>query len=202
MELMKYQIHVKIMNNLKIITTLPDVYSINFNISSSPNLNTLNIFGGLQVLTLYNTSNVNNKLRFLIVPDSVKECVLTNLSFDEIIFDCGNTETLILKINGCTIHNSLTCKALLSSDSFIKNTYSGDRILPVCLNVSHNVLSKIDSSVFLNNYHILNMFIPINYDSNIHPVLPYSMTFKVIFNYTPVASSQYEFYNLHTSNWF
>ena len=112
-----------------------------------------------------------------------------------------STETLKLQINQCTFNDSITCKAALTSDSFIKDTSSYSMLLPIEMNVSHSFLSKVQMSVFVQNYHILNLHYPLNLDSSNKPSLPNSMTFKVIFKYVSTSQSNLELGNLHATTW-
>ena len=141
------------------------------------------------------TATISVYLRKLRVPKSVMECVLNNIEFEDLIIETNYNSTLKLQIDGCRILNTFECKCSLSDDSYIKNTYENQRLLPVDLKVSFNVLTKIDQSVYVSNYHILSLYLPMK------PTLPYSMTFKVIINYTSYELKFYELKNLHATTW-
>ena len=74
----------KQMNNLTTITTLPDVYKINFTLSSTPNLKYFNLFEGLQEIRL--ESSLSNLPISLTIPSSVNQCELRNIKFKDLIF--------------------------------------------------------------------------------------------------------------------
>ena len=109
----------KIMSNLKSLTFLPGVYKIDLVLSSAPNLSSLNLFSGLEEISLSRADNslTTLKIRYLAIPDSVKRCTLTNLGIDELVFNCEYEQALQLKIDQCNISNKLVCKASLTSDS-------------------------------------------------------------------------------------
>ena len=192
------------LNNLKMLTVLPSVYKIDFTLNGAPNLENLNLFDGLQVLKLNwpSGSVSNNRIRKLRVPRSVNECILTNIAFEDLIIESDYYISLKLQMDGVNISNTFECKCSLTDVSFIKNTYQYQRLLPIDLKLSHNVLWKIDQSVFYNNRHILSLYFPMKYNTNtMKPTLPYSMAFKVIFNYTNYESKLYDSNNLHASTW-
>ena len=111
------------------------------------------------------------------------------------------TDTLKLQMDGVSVGKSLTCKATLTSDSYIKNTLSGERLLPIDMKVSHSFLSKISSNVILNNYHKVSLYYPLNSNESFRPSLPFSMTFKVIFDFTNHNQYYLEQGNLHATTW-
>ena len=67
----------KNLNNLKIITILPDVWKINFDLTKIPNLSSLNLFNGLEKIIISNAYNINH----LKIPSSVNECSISNCIF-------------------------------------------------------------------------------------------------------------------------
>ena len=73
----------KTLPNLKIITVLPDVYAIDFDLTKISNLSSLNLFEGLQKIKLTNTSSIKN----LTIPASVVECDIQNCTFAVLSFE-------------------------------------------------------------------------------------------------------------------
>ena len=73
--------------------------------------------------------------------------------------------------------------------------------LPIEMNVSHSFLSKVEMSVFIQNYHILNLHYPLNLNSSNNRSLPNSMTFKAIFKYVITPQTNLELGNLHATTW-
>ena len=168
------------------------------------NLKSLNVMNGLKALKLYlsNESGYDNHVKYLKIPSSVDECVLTNIGFDEVVFEHGCNNNLKLQMDGRLVYNSITCKTNLSSDSYIKNTYSYEYLLPIDMKVSHSFLSKIQSSVYTANRNKISLYYPLNIDmSTYRPTLPFSMTFKVIFDYTNYNQTYLENGNLHATTW-
>ena len=189
--------------NLKTITTLPDVNTLDIDILGAQNLYYFNLMNGLKIikLKLSSTEGVYNIYsKSLRIPASVNECILSSIGFNELIFE-HSTETLKLQINQCTFNDSITCKANLTSDSYIKNTSSYSLMLPIEMNVSHSFLSKVEINLFVQNYHMLSLHYPLNLDSSNNPSLPNSMTFKVIFKYVITPQTNLESGNLHATTW-
>ena len=74
--------------------------------------------------------------------------------------------------------------------------------MPIDLKVSHSFLSKIQSTVYTANRNKVSLYFPLNIDmSTYRPTLPFSMTFKVIFDFTNYNQSYLENRNLHATTW-
>ena len=137
----------KNLNNLKIITILPDVWKINFDLTKIPNLSSLNLFNGLEKISLSNAYNIN----YLKIPSTVNLCVISNCTFMDLSFEPSNIE-LNLTYTDNRINNKLKIMRKLSSDSSINvsNSSSID-YPPSVLECDVRVLLKIANNSSLSN---------------------------------------------------
>lgn len=137
----------KLLNNLKTITVLPDVWRIELNCLGTPNLSSLNLFNGLQKLSLGNMYNIN----YLKIPSTVNECWISNCIFMDLSFEPSNIE-LKLTYTDNRINNKLKIMRKLSSDSSINvsNSSSID-YPPSVLECDVRVLNKIANNSSLSN---------------------------------------------------
>ena len=137
----------KTLNNLKTITILPDVWKINFDLTKIPNLSSLNLFNGLEKISLSNAYNIN----YLKIPASVNECSISNCIFMDLSFEPSNIE-LKLTYTDNRINNKLKIMRKLSSDSSINvsNSSSID-YPPSVLECDVRVLNKIANNSSLSN---------------------------------------------------
>ena len=69
------------------------------------------------------------------------------------------------------------------------------------MKVSHSFLSKLQSNVILTNYHKVSLYYPLNLNASLNPSLPFSMTFKVIYDFTNYNQYYLEQGNLHATTW-
>ena len=140
----------KLLNNLTSLIIMPDVYGINFDCLGTPNLSSLNLFNGLQELSLSNAYNIN----YLKIPASVKECSISNCIFMDLSFEPSNIE-LKLTYTDNRINNKLKIMRKLSSDSSINvsNSSSID-YPPSVLECDVRVLLKIANNSSLSNGRI------------------------------------------------
>ena len=137
----------KTLNNLKTITVLPDVWRIDFNSSSTPYLTSLNLFNGLEKISLTNAYNISH----LKIPASVNECSISNCLFMNLTFEPSNIE-LKLTYTDNRINNKLKIIRKLSSDSTISvsNSSSID-YPPSVLDCDVRVLNKLSGQACLSN---------------------------------------------------
>ena len=103
----------KTLNSLTTITILPDVYSIEFNLTASPNLKYFYIFEGLQILKLS-----NGTIPHLKIPSSVVECEIINCSFYSLTFE-GANNNLKLTYTDVYVKTKLKCSRELTYNSSI-----------------------------------------------------------------------------------
>ena len=125
----------KTLNNLKIITILPDVWKINFDLTMIPNLSSLNLFNGLEKISLSNAYNIN----YLKIPSSVNECSISNCIFMDLSFEPSNIEL------------KLTYRKLSSDSSINVSNSSSIDYPPSVLECDVRVLNKIANNSSLSN---------------------------------------------------
>lgn len=137
----------KTLSNLKIVNVLPDVSTINFNLSGAPNLLSLNLFNGLEKITLSNAYN----LQTLIIPASVTEANISNSIFMNLIFEDSNLE-LKLTYTDNRINNKLKIMRKLSNDSNISvSENSTIDYPPSVLECDLRILNKLGGNSCLSN---------------------------------------------------
>lgn len=183
--------------SLNTVTVPGGVYKIDFILNAVPVLQCLNLFEGLKKLSLKCdlSLNHNNQFGILRIPSSVDECELEFFKVGDLIIE-GNG-TLKLLMNAVEVQNVFECKRQLSSDSYIKNTYQTQRLLPLCLKVSHSCLGKVASGM-INSYSTIYLYYPHN---NSDITLPNEISVSVIHNFTTTRSTTYQSRNLRATNW-
>ena len=105
------------MNNLKTLTTEPDIKRLEINLTAAPNLSYFNLLEGLQILKLsYSSFSPNHNKISLTIPSSVVECELKSLTISNLIIDDG-PQDLKLTYTANLITNKFICNRTLTNTS-------------------------------------------------------------------------------------
>ena len=186
---------------LTTITVLPDVYSINFNLNAAPAVMNLNLFEGLQELTLhgYETTGVDTTKNInLIIPASVKKCKLEEIRFGDLIFngcDRGNTDDqqpikLKLQCDNVCVENNFKCLRRLTSSGdsywiFTNNSLPAPKIVEISTEsfdaLFYNTTVNFGSGQGGHTTLILHE----NWNSG----TPFNMSFYRVINMTTISAS-------------
>ena len=185
------------MNNLRTITTEPDVRRLNIDITAAPNLRYFNLMEGLETLIIEGTMTSvvpnypdSSKLINLRIPASVKTCSFKNALFGEVIFEGYTTREsgteLALTLNQCWICDKLY---LVREVSGLHIYNQSSVVAPRILETSFSLLKYMNNDSLGNRasegltFTTLILYEP-NINSDSQSNMSNTLTFKRIFNYT------------------
>ena len=182
---------------------MPDVYSISFNLNSAPRLMNLNLFEGLQELTLHgyeSPTDTDRRNINLIVPASVKKCKLEEIRFGQLIFNgcdrTGNPEDtqpieLQLRRNNIFVDDKFKCLRRLttSGDSYWTHT-NNSIVAPIIVEVTTRTFSMLfhNTTVDFGSGQGSHTTVILHEDAS--SSMPWNMSFFRVINMTIDTGSQ------------
>ena len=188
---------------LTTITVLPDVYSISFNLNATPRVMNLNLFEGLQELTLHgyeSPTDTDRRNINLIVPASVKVCKLEEIIFGQLIFNgCDRTDnpedqqpiTLQLRCKNVFVDDKFKCLLRLTTSGDSYWTRSNNSIVaPIVVEVTERIFGCLfnNTTVDFGNGQGGHTTLIVHEDTSAS--MPWNMDFFRVINMTTLSATE------------